>query len=614
MCGIAGLFFPNAPVPISCLQEASREIRHRGPDDEGFVCLRDGVLNSFRGNDTIGELKHLPSVSDAGVAVLGLLHRRLSIIDPTPAGHQPMLDASRSASIVFNGEIFNYLELRTELEAAGRYFLTRTDTEVALQAYLEWGVGAFSRFNGMWALAIWDQCEKRLILCRDRFGVKPLFYATCDDGVRFASEIKALLALPSRKSHPLDRDAMRAYLERCSLFASNGTFWQGVSELPPGTWMTLDSEGCTNSGRYWRLIPEERPIDASLARERFAELFEDSLSLRMRSDVEVGTLLSGGLDSNSIVFGLQKLGFIDGGRFNSFSVTFDSPRFDESSYIRESLAKLSVQPHWIKPDPKDLIEDLPRLLRHTEVPLRSLSVYSQFKIYEYIKANTRVRVVLNGQGADELFGGYGYHHHWRFIELLQQMRLIQFGSEARMFLADRGGSWYRLLRQLAAVVVRAPRGMNSLNHHLVNEVSVAPLREYLSYDDRTSMSASIEARTPFLDYRLVEFAFTLSSDFKICNGQNKKIEREYARAMVPHIITDRRDKMGFVSPQEEWQRNEMAPDIARVFSVLDERVSDALSGDAQSLYRRYIAGEQSLWPQIWRLYCAHHWCDLWNPQ
>ncbi|MGB6241445.1 MAG: asparagine synthase (glutamine-hydrolyzing) [Castellaniella sp.] len=614
MCGIAGLFLPNSPVPINCLREASWEIRHRGPDDEGFVCLRDGVLCSFRGSDTIGELRHLPSVSDAGVATLGLLHRRLSIIDPTPAGHQPMFDESRSAVIVFNGEIFNYLELRTELEKAGRRFLTRTDTEVALQAYLEWGVDAFGRFNGMWALAIWEQHKERLILCRDRFGVKPLFYAVCGDGVRFASEIKALLALSSKQSYPFDRDAMRDYLERCSLFAGNGTFWQGVSELPPGTWMTLDSNGCANSGRYWHLVPEERPINASVAQERFAELFEDSLRLRMRSDVEVGTLLSGGLDSNSIVFGLQKLGFIDGGKFNSFSATFDSPSFDESHYIRTSLAKLSVQPHWIKPSPNDLAEDLPRLLRHTEVPFRSLSVYSQFKIYEYIKANTRVRVVLNGQGADELFGGYGYHHYWRFIELLRQMRLIQFGSEAKKFLSDRGGNWYRLLRQLAGVVAHASRGMNSLNHHLFNEVAVAPLREYLSYDDRTSMSASIEARTPFLDYRLVEFAFTLSSDFKICNGQNKKIERDYARTMVPRMITDRRDKMGFVSPQEEWQRNEMAPDLARVFAAIDERVSDVLHSDVQSLYRRYVAGEQSLWPKIWRLYCAHYWCDLWNPQ
>lgn len=607
MCGIAGFFSPTKKLSISGVESAISLMRHRGPDDEGFVALSQNGLEHYRGLDTVVELSNLPRLESLSETQLLLGHRRLSIIDLSVDGHQPLVDAGKRYAMVFNGEIFNYLELRTELEAQGCIFHTHGDTEVVLQAWIRWGHAAFNRFNGMWAIAIWDQLDRRLVLCRDRFGVKPLYITRQHGALYFASEMKVLLAWPELSFSP-SQSAINDYLDSCMLNHGVGTFWDGIEELPPSSWLEIDGTGKESSGIYWRFEPCEVIYKPGEAEEKFALLFEDSIRLRMRSDVEVGTLLSGGVDSNTIVAGLNKLGLITSGKFKSFSAIFDEEQFSEEKYIRATLSKIPLAPYMVYPDPGKLQHDLYKLLYHIEEPFRSLSVYSQYKIYGRIQDDTNVKVVLNGQGADEMFGGYTGHYYYLFAQLVNRRQYIRALDEIRKFSQGRSVSYFKIAKQFARIWLHA-QGKNCFSEMLFSEANGSPLREYLKYDDRTSMSASVEARTPFLDYRLVEFAFSLPSEFKINNFENKKIERSYARQLVPAEIVNRQDKMGFVSPQEIWQKRELSNWFDQTFERIKQH-STYFSGEhAASLYQQYRNGKYDRWDHIWRYFCLMHWMD-----
>lgn len=608
MCGIAGFFSSNIRLPLCGVEAACRLMRHRGPDDEGFVALSLNGLGHFRGLDTVVELNHLPRLENLSETQLLLGHRRLSIIDLSVDGHQPLVDASSRYAMVFNGEIFNYLELRAELETQGCVFHTHSDTEVVLQAWIHWGRAAFNKFNGMWAIAIWDQMDRRLILCRDRFGVKPLYIARQHGALYFSSEMKTLLAWPGLAFEP-SQSAISNYLDACLLNHSVGTFWTGIEELPPGSWLEINGEGREASGLYWLFEPHEIAYCPEEAEEKFAALFEDSIRLRMRSDVEVGTLLSGGLDSNTIVAGLYKLGLIEPGKFKSFSAIFSEEQFSEEQYIRATLSKIPLAPYMIRPDPNDLRDDLKKLLYHIEEPFRSLSVYSQFKIYQRMHTDTRVKVVLNGQGADEMFGGYTGHYFYLFAQLVKRKQYIGVLDEMRRFASGRGLSYINIAKQFARTWLSVRGNSDCFSSRLFSEVRSTPLREYLKYDDRTSMSASVEARTPFLDYRLVEFAFSLPMEFKIHKFENKKIERNYARKFVPTVIVNRQDKMGFVSPQEIWQKRELAPWFDQTFERIKQHKTYFPGAHAASLYQQYRNGKYNGWDHIWRYFCLMHWME-----
>ncbi len=582
-------------------------MRHRGPDDEGFIALSRNGLEHFKGLDTVDELSHLPQLECLSETQLLLAHRRLSIIDLSVDGHQPVVDAGNRYAMVFNGEIFNYLELRAELEAQGCVFHTHGDTEVVLQAWIRWGRAAFNKFNGMWAIAIWDQQDRRLILCRDRFGVKPLYIARQQEALYFASEMKTLRAWPGLSFEP-SQSAISSYLEACMLNHSEGTFWTGIEELPPGAWLEIDREGREASGKYWLFEPGEITYRQGEAEEKFAAIFDDSLRLRMRSDVEVGTLLSGGLDSNTIVAGLYKLGLFEPGKFKSFSAVFQEEQFSEEKYIRETLSQIPLDSYMIKPDPDALRADLNKMLFHIEEPFRSLSVYSQYKIYQRIGSDTGVKVVLNGQGADEMFGGYTGHYFYLFSQLAKRQQYIRAVNEMRRFALGRGYSYYKIAKQFASTWLHT-QGNDCFNARLFSEVNGTPLREYLKYDDRNSMSASVEARTPFLDYRLVEFAFSLNSDYKIMKFENKRIVRNYAKPMVPAGIVTRQDKMGFVSPQEVWQKRELAPWFDQTFERIKQHKTYFSGKHAASLYQRYRNGKYAKWDHIWRYFCLIHWME-----
>lgn len=609
MCGIAGYVARTELMDAERFARAHALVSHRGPDDEGYLVVTAGEARLMRGDDTIPEMASRPHLLESGPARVILGHRRLSIIDVSPAGHEPFMDETGRYALVYNGELFNYIEIRAQLEGLGRTFRSASDTEVVLQALIEWGPQAFSRFNGMWALALYDIEERSLLMSRDRFGIKPFFYALLDEGLAIASEYTFIRALfPGRFS--IDDEHAHAYVRNCELNTSERTFWRGINELPPGSWARWDGRELT-SGRYWTYRPEPRGWSEPQALEAFAELFQDSLRLRMRADVEVGTLLSGGLDSSLIVGDLHDLGLLPPGIFNSFTVDFAEDRFSERRYAQMVIDRTGVAPHFVFPTAQGMERDLDALLAHIEQPFRSLSVYSQYCIYRHVRETTGVKVVLNGQGGDELFGGYRYHYYAALGQLLASGRWVSFSRELGLLHEARGEHKTAILKR-ALGQARHALGMGDyFNQYTFGEVVAGPLREYLAYDDRTSMAFGVEARVPFLDYRLVEFAFSLPLDLKIDRFVNKRIERLYARGRVPDAIVDRTDKMGFVSPQEEWQRTILREPVEAALRSLAASPIERVASDPAFAARaaRYLAGDDGEWMFAWRVYCLARWLE-----
>jgi asparagine synthase (glutamine-hydrolysing) len=420
MCGISGIWHldNSRSISPSLIAQMTFTLRHRGPDDEGylFVDTVTGHHEGRRGRDTVPELQ-MPDVRQGSEKRYDLAFgfRRLSIIDLSPAGHQPMGNADGSLWVVYNGEIYNYLELREELKARGHTFRTATDTEVILCAYEEWGEACLERFNGMWAFALWDGHRQQLFCARDRFGIKPFYYVWDGTTFAFASEIKALLQMPDITRRP-NEPVIYDYLRYGHLDHSEETFFTGIKQFPPAHFLLLRPTRQFSLRRYWDLIPDRRaePLftsDASYA-ERFYSLFEDAVRLRLRSDVPIGTCLSGGLDSSAIVCVANKLlldeNVIDpdlvGERQRTFSSCFDDRQYDERQYIQAVLALTGAEPNYTFPKGGELLDALTKLMWHQDEPFGSTSIYAQWRVMEKT-AERGVKVLLDGQGGDELLAG-----------------------------------------------------------------------------------------------------------------------------------------------------------------------------------------------------------------
>ncbi len=579
MCGITG-FITQSPIKTDKYYHAHSLIKHRGPDDEGFTVAQGSNISHCKGDDTIAFYNSLKHINTIDKAELIIGHHRLSILDLSEKGHQPF--HFENLSLVYNGELFNYIEIREELKSNGYQFITDSDTEVVLKAYHYWQEEAFNHFNGMWALAIYNSTERSLVLSRDRFGIKPLFYSYINGVLSFASEMKFLRAFANNKL-TINNKTVNNYLSTSKTNDSSDTFWNEIQELEPARNLKF-KDGLINIKRYWDINPiaKHRPHRESL--EEFSQIFTDSLKLRMRSDVEVGTLLSGGLDSTTIVCSLKKLGLISGSDFKSFSAVFEEKVFSEKKYIDETVKQTAIKPYYIWPKPEEMEEHLDKLLWHIETPFRSLAVYSQYLIYKHIKENTKVKVLLNGQGADELFSGYTNHYNPYFWSLIKKGNLRKAQQEISLYSKGRNITLDKVLKQL--IIYSYKRPFANLNTTSYNEISSSPLREYLKYDDRTSMAFSVEARVPFLDYRLVEFAMQLPSESRIDNFTNKRIVRDYASAIIPKDILNRTDKMGFISPQKVWQKNELK-------DIINPRDINSTSD----------------WATKWRHYCLNKWLE-----
>ncbi|HJT37974.1 MAG TPA: asparagine synthase (glutamine-hydrolyzing) [Actinomycetota bacterium] len=539
MCGVAG--FWGSP-DRGLLEAMARVQAHRGPDDEGFF-----------------ETEH---------ASLGF--RRLSIID-LPHGAQPMGNEDGRVQVVFNGEVYNFRELRAELRSAGHTFKTDSDTEAIVHAYEEWGLECFRRFNGMWAVAILDlRAEPKLVLCRDHFGIKPLHWARAGERILFASEIKAILQDEALKPQP-NEQLLYEYLIWGLHDHTGGTFFDGVNQVRPATYIEIDANGVREQ-TYWTpsLSTNEEPDPIE-----FRRLFERSVERRLVADVPVGTCLSGGLDSSSIVSTMSKL-LTDrvpdsvslGERLKTFSAVFDGDPIDEREYIETELHATGAEKNYVNPTSEVFFEEIEQFVWHTEEPIVSTGPYAQWCVMRL--AADKVKVLLDGQAGDELLAGYVPYHYVYLKQLIRERRYPTFAREAwaardvlkplikrRLSQRRKAFDERTLLRPGYLRSRKAPndtRPQANLKKRLLEDLTTYSLPSLLRYEDRNSMAHSIESRIPFLDQEMVEWVFRLPESAIIRDGWSRWILRQGLRDALPEKIRTRRWKVGFTTPEMRWLR------------------------------------------------------------
>lgn len=542
-------------------------LAHRGPDGEG-------------------------QWSNAGNTV-HLGHRRLAVIDLSNQAAQPMSFASRY-QVVYNGEIYNYTEIRSFLQNKGYHFATQSDTEVILAAYDYWKEKCLQQFDGMFAFAIWDEKDEMLFAARDRFGEKPFYYYEDEGNFIFASEMKALWAIGVDKK--IDNKMLLNYitlghLQNC--IDKEQTFFEAIYSLPPAHYLTYKTK--TNQlskiTRYWS-INKEMKIDMLQADaiEKFTELFTQSVKRRLRSDVALGTSLSGGLDSSTIAYTinhLQKSGGSTAQMLHTFSAVFPGFENDESKYIHSASTALNITNHQTETTAVELINDFEKLCYHQEEPFSSSGIFAQYKVFELAKKHG-VKVLLDGQGADEILAGYPKYIHWFLQEVLSRHKLgatqiernafrknnqpfrwniknivaAFMPSHAAMHLEkleyrktishpDISEDFLKLSKHQEWVGIHKPivTKLNDIIHFNITEMG---LEELLRFADRNSMAHGLEVRLPFLNHELVEFVFSLPSHLKMHEGWTKFLLRQTMDKKLPDEIVWRKEKVGFEPPQKNW--------------------------------------------------------------
>lgn len=625
MCGITGFFSYKNRVDTKEYYDAHKKIAHRGPDDEGFIYRdNDLLIKHLIGDDTINEFHNRGLIYQQESSSLILGHRRLSIIDLSAHGHQPF--SFEGLYMVYNGEIYNYIELRDELKVLGYSFETNSDTEVFLKAYHCWGVDAFNKFNGMWSAAVYDASKDTILLTRDRFGIKPLYYSLIDNNLVFGSEIKFVASFFTKLK--ANEQMVYEYLRFSHTGHTDKTMFQNIFQLEPNSYMLFSNEG-VEIKKYWDLSVVNNPRE-----DRIEERLNRAISLRMRSDVEVGSLLSGGIDSSTILGIINQKKYAN--RFQTFSAVFDEEVFSEKKYIDKfETENLDLTKHFIYPKAEALSSHIDELLYIQEEPFRSLAVFSQYEIYKYIKENTDTVVLLNGQGADEIFTGYSKYYYLYLWELLRTLKLRLFIKELKAFSKNSNLSSLKLFKRLFTTVLspylqqsdkygiftkkfqvkKEPKKFSDrLKNSLWSGLTFSALREYLRYEDKNSMRFSLESRLPFLDYRLVEDAFSLNNGDRIKDGVSKSLLRTIAKGKIPQQTLDRKDKMGFVSPQEVWQRSILRDDFETVFKEIQRgNIFQFIDGQkVYTLFEEYQKNNFSDWAFIWRIYCLYKWKEVWG--
>jgi asparagine synthase (glutamine-hydrolysing) len=588
MCGIFGIVKKDLSVKIPLLQ-STQIIKHRGPDDSGYMLWSEekGVTVLADKHTSVHSIEHhkLSYLSNDEQFKLAFGHRRLSILDLSPLGHQPM--KYKDLVISFNGEVYNYLEIRDELIALGRVFHSQSDTEVILQAWDEWGQDSLSKFNGMFAILIFDQKKKMLYAIRDRFGVKPIYYFNSKDFLAFGSEVKQLRLLPGY-SFQLNKKIAYQYLRYGFLDHDQETFESQIYQLMPGHLGVFNLDTNHFEIKEWyKLVPKKFYGDYQTAQIEFKKLLKDAINLRLRSDVPVGSALSGGLDSSAVVCLMDEiLKEKNQDSFRLQTVTSSSliERFDETKYAKKVIDKVDATCHQVFPSFDQLKSDLKSLIWHMDYPFGSTSQFAQWKVFQEAKKAGLI-VMIDGQGADEQLAGYGGNDLFLYSGLLKKGKFHRLKVESKSYKVRNG--YYPKGFLLGAAVNLLPRFLrkklpqrynfnfgprqNWLNHsigsdyewkaksleeNLINQISIAPLPALLRYEDRNSMAFSVESRTPFMDYRLIEFCLGLPEEFVYQEGERKTILRSAMRGLVPDEILDRKDKMGFVSEEENWIKNE----------------------------------------------------------
>lgn len=611
MCGITGIVGKSRAVPANIFRDMRDSLTHRGPDDAG-------VWESSNGD------------------VL-LASRRLAILDLSPAGHQPMVDEESGLVIVFNGEIYNYLELAEELRKKGCRFRSGCDTEVLLKSYEIWGTDCVSRFNGMFAFAIWDERERILFAARDRFGEKPFYFY--QDNTRhffaFSSEIKALVAGRIFTPRP-NQSAVYGYLENREIDFGSETLFEGIYAIQPAHALVYSREAETlRTWRYWDLDPESelRLVDDKHYAETFCELLTDSVRIRLRSDVPVGSSLSGGIDSSTIVGLIARQG--GAAKQETFSARFSDPKYDEGEFIEAMAQWAQVKNHSVYPDPARLLEEIETVTWHQDEPFYSSSVYAQWNVMR-LASQCGVTVLLDGQGGDEVLAGYHHFFAGYYLQSLKRLQLRSFVSSVLQYVKEQGTA--PLLLIFAAMMPARvllftkdrlrPRGIrkefrrrwgrlprpvkrkyrNELQQSLYSALTQTVLPQLLRHADRNSMAFSREIRLPFLDHRLVELLFAIPADQKIRSSRTKVVLRNAIRGLVPEPIRLRTDKLGFAPPEVRWLQGPMRLWVEEILSSTEFRSREWWEAEiVDAVWRRFLQGEDSLHTSIWAWISLEVW-------
>ncbi|MDF1610268.1 asparagine synthase (glutamine-hydrolyzing) [Hoeflea sp. YIM 152468] len=616
MCGFVTIINKYEPVCSQLLAKMRDNLTHRGPDAAGEV-----TYDRF-----------------------GFGHRRLSIVDPGEQSDQPMVSPDRRYVLNYNGEIYNYIELREELRADGYSFRTESDTEVLLAALTCWGLSALPRLNGMFGFTFWDAVEQTLLMARDRFGEKPFFYHQSElKGLIAASEMKAILADPSI-SDAIDEESLAAYQAGSYYEDGASTLFAHIKRLPPAHYAIADSKGAIKTiSRYW--TPDYDHIDRKISRadavEEFGRLFRQSVTRRLRSDVPVGSSLSGGLDSSAIVGVISRArsAGIASTTQNTFSAVFDDdPSISEGEFIDDVVNYTNVKSYRVTPDPELLLEEMRRLHWHQEEPFLSASIYLQYCVARIAKENDTT-VLLDGQGADELLGGYQFYYRNRQIDLLDQRRYAAAMWQTWLFnrrlkVASRGYAESRrrfdhtvalsalsLINQArverpvygGAYTVGVPplRPGSRIRRQMAEALQYNCLPQLLRYADRNSMAFSRESRLPFLDTDLVDFTLTLPDDILFHKAWQKYPLRAASAGYIPKSVTWRADKVGYAAPLDRWMRGSMkgwAED--RLFNGAAAKLDGFDAEKMRELWDAHQNSAQNNSWAFWRWISLSEWLDM----
>ncbi|MBU4063904.1 MAG: asparagine synthase (glutamine-hydrolyzing) [Alphaproteobacteria bacterium] len=606
-------------------------VAHRGPDGEGWRLFD----------------------SPAGPVAFG--HRRLSIIDLDPRAAQPMATPDGRYWLVFNGEIYNYIELRSELRNQGVSFRTESDGEVLLEAVRAWGPSALDRLIGMFAFALWDDRDKVLFIARDRVGIKPLVYHASTAGFAAGSEIKQLLDLPGF-SRRMDLDRVHDFLSKGLTDHLAGTMFADAKNLGPGRFLRLDLKTWRPGmplpvTDYWRPpAPDGRILSEEAAAEEFRALFEDSIRLQMRADVKVGSCLSGGLDSSSIVCEQARAWPEGAPPLNAISAVFPGSAVDESRFIDAVIAASGAHSIRTSFDETAFAEDTLAVLRAQDEPYGSTSLHAQYRVFRTARENG-IKVMLDGQGADEILGGYHGCFHFHYRRLIQQARLIEllqtlnerkawhglsYRQQLRPYFSRLPAPFWMLLRppgktppppidwmDTPLLNAHAPREGSVLAQALAAEglINAKSLGDYcviltrttslpmlLRYEDRNSMAHGIEARVPFLDHRLIEFCLRLGDQHKMVGGDTKRILRRAMTGILPESVRQRRDKLGFATPEETWFKGPLRGMIEAGIEETLMLYPDLFNAGAVRRHtRETLDGDRPFDFSLWQLYIFGVW-------
>jgi len=564
MCGISGIIsYQGSNINLIQLKLMSDSLVHRGPDGSG---------------EWIGPQKNV-----------GFAHRRLAIIDLSDDAAQPMHYLGKY-SIVFNGEIYNYIELKHQLQQLGYSFKTNSDTEVILAAYDYYQAECVQHFDGMFSFAIWNETTQTLFAARDRFGEKPFFYVSQNERFVFASEMKALWAIGIEKK--LSNQMLSNYLITGNIqnpFNKSQTFYENIHALPPAHFLKINNQG-PQITPYWNLEKNNILKDTEEnAIKKLDELIHDSVIKRLRSDVPVGMSLSGGLDSSTLLHYVSQ----HQPNVKTFSAIFPGFEKDESAFVKKAVNHYQAKNFSITPNENDLVDDFEKLIYYQEEPFQSSSIFAQYKVYQLAKENN-IKVLLDGQGADEVFGGYLKYAQWYLMEeirnknlssfLIQKKKLenhfptFQFGinqylaalfpGQAAKALSIRAEKTSQAKAYFTNEFLAYNAGANynhkpvvkSLNDILHFNTMQMGLEELLRFSDRNAMAHGCEVRLPFLNHQLVSYAFSLPSSLKIHDGFTKYILRKTMQGKLPDEIVWRKEKVGFEPPQNQWMDSVLMQD------------------------------------------------------